>query len=213
MTDVYVIGSGPTLDYIDPAFFYDKDVVAVNSAAERLGLHGKCERLTTFTHYHSEAVSIVDRFPGATVFAPEGDRGFAGQPKPENLRPSRITYMPHQPTDYDFRIERITDLPPGGVIVGSTSAHGAMHLASKGDYATSVILVGMDCGRIDGQANMTGYRSGDLDLNHELTWLRRWNDHLEQVKRWLEATYRVRIYSLNPFVNLNLEGHSWEGAR
>lgn len=206
--DVYVVGSGPSLDFIDPEFFRGKKVIAVNNAAERLGLFDIADGLVSFTHYHADAVRIADEF-GGFVVAPEGDRGFAGKPDPANLRPGLIHYFPHVPTEFDFYPERAT--VDDSIMVGSTSAHGAIHLAAA--VADTVILVGMDCGRIDGKANAGDYRSGDLVNNDEAYWLDRWNTHLEWVKAYLEARYDVRIYSLNPFVNLNLEGHTWEGTR
>jgi hypothetical protein len=31
------------------------------------------------------------------------------------------------------------------------------------------------------------------------------------MKDWLVANYGVTVYSLNPFINLNLEGHTFTG--
>jgi hypothetical protein len=75
--------------------------------------------------------------------------------------------------------------------------------------ARNVILVGADCGLLDGEANQAGYKSGNLTGDDPLSWLGRWEQHLRAVSDKLRAVYGVRIYSLNPFVNLNLEGHEW----
>ena len=38
-----------------------------------------------------------------------------------------------------------------------------------------------------------------------------WNRHLALMRDWLRDTYGVNTYSLNPFVNLHLEGHKFGG--
>lgn len=201
-SDIYVIGSGPSLNFIDPDFFTGKRVIAVNSAADRLGLYDKAI-VSTHTHYHDEGLMLADKYPSSYVWMPQGDQGFAGEPKA--LRPN-VTYYPHPPTRYDFNVE--TAVSDGGLIVGSTGVHGAMHLACLFG-ASNVILVGCDCGRIDGKANIDGYVSGDLATNDSGYWLARWDRHLREVKAWLVDKWGVNVYSLNPFVNFNLEGHTW----
>jgi hypothetical protein len=207
--DVYVLGSGATVDYIDPVFFRDKIVIGVNNAAERLGLYtigGLNTHVYAHTHYHVDATSLATAHPAHTVFAPLGDQGFQGLPA-EADRKRNIVYYPHQPTKYDFNVDDAWP-PAGGLIVGSTSTHGAMHLACVMG-AANVILVGLDCGFLDGKANHGAYRSGDLVNNDAAMWLARWNEHLGLVANKLRDVYGVRVVSINPFVNLNLEGHTW----
>ena len=63
---------------------------------------------------------------------------------------------------------------------------------------------------LDGMTNMEGYVSGNLLENpNPRMWLDRWEEHLRMVKAWLQDHYDVDIYSMNPFLNLNLEGHVW----
>ena len=83
-----------------------------------------------------------------------------------------------------------------------------MHLACKLG-ASTVILVGVDCGILDGRANQKGYESGNLVTSDTIGWLARWELHLREVKDRLRAVYQVDFHSLNPFINLNLEGHKW----
>jgi len=205
-TDIWVLGSGKSLDFVPEGFFDGRTVVATNSAADRLGIYDRAE-VYTHSHYHSEAYAIVDKHPNAEVWAPEGDWGFAG--KPERLH-DRIHFYPHPKTRYDFDPSRAS--VKGGLIVSSTSLHGSMHLACQLG-ANNIFLVGADCGTLDGEANVQGYVSGDLVRENPGEMLARWNDHLIEVKRWLMERYPVSIMSLNPFVNFNLENHIWSGTR
>jgi len=205
MSVYYVLGSGPTLDHIDPDFFIGSNVIAVNEAAERLKLYDRDINLHTFSHYHG-LLNLATQHPNHQFHLPEGDRGFEGKP---SLSLSNVTFYPHYPTVFEFDASR--RWPEGGILVGSTSAHGAMHLACKLG-ATSIILVGVDCGLLDGKTNHGEYVSGNLADGDVLAWLARWDQHLRDVKRVLIEEYGVRVYSLNPFVNLNLEGHEWVGV-
>lgn len=206
MNTFYVVGSGPTLDYVDPAFFEGSNVIAVNEAGQRLGLYDMRVNLHTFSHYHN-IIELAEKYPHHSFHLPEGDRGFEGKAP---AAPSNVTFHHHYPTQFNFDPSR--KWPEGGILVGSTSVHGAMHLACKLG-ASNIILVGVDCGLLDGKANHDSYVSGNLASGDVLAWLARWDDHLRQVKRVLIDEYGVRVYSLNPFVNLNLEGHEWTAAR
>jgi len=100
--------------------------------------------------------------------------------------------------------------PPAvdGLLYGSSSIHGAMHLAAYMG-ASFIMLVGADCGWLDGEDRIEGYPKGENPPEAVLGIFER---HNRLVKRWLKEQYDVDVYSLNPFLNLNLEGHSFKGA-
>lgn len=206
--DAYILGSGATVNYIDKDFFTGKDVIAVNLAAHRMGIY-ETARVITFTHYHYDALDMADAYPDSLVYAPQGHQGFAGQPQDEVLRPN-IIYFEHYPTHVDFH-PVVNGWPENGLLMGSSSLHGAMHLACKRG-AANIILVGADCGILDEETNVRGHRLTDVPTADPDALLARWDAHLRQVKDVLVQAYGVRIYSLNPFVNPNLEGHSWRGS-
>jgi len=79
-----------------------------------------------------------------------------------------------------------------------------MHLAAWLG-ASNIVLVGADCGTIDGDGRVKDYPSGHAP------WAL-YNQHLLRMKQWLRENYSVEVYSLNPFVNFNLEGHTFQGV-
>lgn len=201
---IYVLGSGPTLDYVNPRFFEGETVIAVNEVGVRLNLYAnKKINLHTFSHYHPETFVLAEDYPKHTFHLPMGDRGFSGEP---SERPRNVKFYTHYSTHFDWNPE--VKWPDGGIMVGSTSVHGAIHLACKMG-AKNIILVGVDCGFLDGKSNHGSYVSGDLRNSDTSNWLARWENHLRQVKKVLSEEYGVTVYSLNPFLNLNLEDHSW----
>lgn len=198
--DIWVLGSGATLNHVDPEFFRGKTVVGTNRIAHELGIYTD----TTYmhSHYHTEAVVMADRYPASIVVAPEGDRGFAGSPREHR---ANLVHYPHHPTHFNFTPRWM----PDGLVVGSTSLHGSMHLAAHMGAAT-IMLAGADCGLTDGKPNHDLHGvSGDLEINDMGEWLARWNRHLILVKEALVDAYGVRVMSLNPWVNLHLEGHDF----
>ncbi|HEY7821591.1 MAG TPA: hypothetical protein VIG24_02095, partial [Acidimicrobiia bacterium] len=92
---------------------------------------------------------------------------------------------------------------------GSSSLHGAMHLAAYVG-AAHIVMVGADCGILDGRTNLEGYPvlGGEHDTARILSLYER--DH-RRMKQYLIDNYGVTVYSLNPFINLNLEGHTFAG--
>jgi hypothetical protein len=208
--DIYVLASGPTSGHIDRDFYRGKIVVAVNRAAERNDLYRTDAIVYTHTHYHEEdAYPLAEEHPDHLFITPEGEQGHAGTPERHDL--PNVIHYPHRPTSYDFNVYAAWP-PPGGLLVGSTSTHGAMHLACHLG-ARTVILIGADCGTIDGHTNEPGYTSGNLNTPNPGPWLARWDEHLRAVAAKLRHHYGVAIHSLNPWVNLNLEGHTWQGTR
>lgn len=207
--DIYVLGSGATISYINPEFFRNKTVVATNQIASRLNLYNNSLSVWTHSHYHHDAFILAQEHPDEWFFCPEGDQGYAGTPPIH--APDNIIFYPHKPTDYNFDVDQAWP-DSKGLLVGSTSLHGSMHLAAYLG-ASTIILAGADCGILDGEANHADYKSGNLVTSETKQWLHRWEMHLRQVKRKLKEQYLgLEIYSLNPFLNPNLEGHAWEGT-
>jgi hypothetical protein len=80
-----------------------------------------------------------------------------------------------------------------------------MHLAAHLG-ASTIILVGADCGQIDGKDRVNDYQ---VQGGHTLWQL--YDGHHQLMKQYLEKRYGVKVHSLNPFINLNLEGHRFQG--
>ena len=191
---VYVLGSGSSLDFINPSFFDDKKCVAVNFVGREFGL----KSFVTFTHYVNDALEVASAFPDLPVVLLRSAETGPSTSDVKNIVcidkfaiPPGSSFSP-----YDFDGE--------GLVFGSTSLHGGLHLAALMG-AKSIVLVGADCGTIDGNHRLAGYVAGDTP------WPL-YEQHLRLMKSWLKDIYGCDVYSLNPFVNLNLEGHKFEGV-
>ena len=196
---LWVLGSGPSLNYIDGAFFDDKVTVSTNFSARALGIHPHY----AFSHYHHNAESLLaDSSCVVTI-----ERDTITQSLWQDEQPHHLVLAP---TQYDkppgSAWNPITSHKPGldQIAYGSSSLHGAMHLAAHLG-ASYIMLVGADCGTIDGEHRVKDYPDGDK------LWTL-YNSHHKLMKDYLEQNYPVKVHSLNPFINLNLEGHTFKGV-
>jgi len=199
---VWVLGSGPSLNYVDAGLFADQTVVATNFAAESLAF----EADYVFSHYHHVVAQLLPS--DVTTFV--------------TLERDTLSHKPwrgHIPDNVAFAKQDSYSAPGGAwnpltthkpkkgtLAYGSSSLHGAMHLAAHLG-ASHIMLVGADCGTIDGAHRVDTYRV----KNGHTPWAL-YNEHHQLMKQYLQETYGAKVHSLNPFINLNLEGHTFGGV-
>lgn len=204
----WVLGSGGTTGMIDPEFFRGKWVVSTNFSAHLLGI----EEWDGFSHYHRVTQDLAphagvmvtlerDTLSQASWVGEVPDNvAFARQ---DDYTPPGSSWDPfgrHQPL-------------PDSLAYGSSSIHGAIHLAAFMG-ASHIVLLGADCGMLDGLNRFGDYESGMKARGYpspHTPWAL-YDRHLRLLKSWIAERYSVPIYSLNPFVNLNLEGHVFSGV-
>jgi len=196
---VWVLGSGPSLNFLKPEFFHDKITVSTNFSARVLGHDSDY----SFTHYHDNAIDLLS--DSGTVVTIEKDtmtgQAWVGE-KPAHLVLAPIQY--DNPPGSAWNPLTFHKPEAGTIAYGSSSLHGSMHLAAIMG-ARFIMLVGADCGTLDGEHRVAGYLDGD-----KLWGL--YNEHHKLMKDYLRDEYGVEVYSLNPFINLNLEGHEFSGV-
>jgi hypothetical protein len=193
---IWVVGSGGTLDFIDPSFFDDQICIAANFVGKIFGL----ANYFTFSHYHTDSLEMADssRF----VFTPRREHG--NRDEWSGFLPNNVVLFDTNAGEPGTRFDPYgRDNPGENLVVGSSSIHGAMHLAAHMG-AKAIVLVGVDCGRLNDMDRFSNYPAGDTPWDI-------YNDHLVMMKRWIGSNYDCQVYSLNPFVNLNLEGNKFRG--
>ena len=196
---VWVLGSGPSLNFIDPTFFTGKTVVSTNFVGLQLGIRPQF----VFTHYHDDASELIDTADVTVTL--EWDC-VTRQPWRFRMHPSLVLIPQDSPHPPGQAWNPFTSHPPreDSLAYGSSSLHASMHLAAWVG-AAHIVMVGADCGAIDGEHRLVGYPKGDRPWQI-------YNQHHQYMKDWLIQKYGVTVYSLNPFINLNLEGHRFDGS-
>lgn len=199
--DIWVIASGPSAGLIDPMFFGYKVSIGVNRVWTRF----KSTYLLVKEHQVLEGA--LDS--GATVIASKWSCGGVGGRLQQAAR--EFYYFEHQ----NNGIEQV-DLDVIGtdeIVVSYSTITSAMHAAAYLG-AANIILVGHDCGYLDGKRNFEEYPAAILD--HVPGFYNRFLAKIEPqsvaVRERLKDVYGCRVYSLNPFLNIGLEGHHYESA-
>lgn len=206
--DVWIVSAGPSLNHIDLNFFEGKTVFTIcwmfqilkptyvvtsdeecfNSAVEagHVVITGKYDGTNECRSLNQEAKNIIIY----KNLAWEGSRTGVGSPF------------------YEDNLNNIGR--EDKIFVGCGTAVSAMHIAAYMG-AKNIILCGQDCGWIDDEKYIKGYKLdyGVLDYTRLTNILQRFSNGGKVVKERLKEVYGCNICSLNPFINFKLEGHKY----
>lgn len=200
--DIYVIGSGSSLDYVDKSFFDQKITIGANRIHEYID----CLFLV-LTH----RPFIEEACNHSIVIASEFD--CADFSKKKNDQPGiSYTFRHYDRSVLDFeKIKRIhagTDT----VHTGKSTIHACIHISAMMG-AKNIILCGHDCVFIDGKSHIGNYGEynrpyhGDNFDSYHSEWFDEVNSYSVELKKKIRAIYGCNIVSLNPFINMRMEGH------
>ena len=201
--DVYVLGSGASLNFVDPKFFHKKITVCVNEVGEVYLPTTKY----VVTKYHPEAIKFAQQMPNVNVVVSRGSLGgphYAALPALKNL----YTFDHNINRDASTSVVADWPLEDGSLYVSWSSITSAMHF---GAYlgAKNIIMVAHDCGELDDKSWVNGYVYDTWDKT-KVEEAKERNKQFEiqsiAVKGKLKELYGCNVYSLNPFINYNLEG-------
>lgn len=206
--DIYVLGSGATLNFIDPKFFNKKIVVCTNDVGE---IYLPTTQYVV-TKYHKDAVRFAEKMPNTKIVVSKGSLGgqyTAALPALKNL------YVFNHKFNKDAATSVTQDWPeePASLYVSWSSITSSMHFAAYLG-AKNIILVAHDCGELDGKSWVDGYVYDNWD-SKKVEEAKERNKQFEiqsiAVKNKLKQLYGCNIYSLNPFINYNLEDVKYRG--
>ena len=200
--DIYVLASGKTVDYIANSFFKGKTVIGINQ------VYKKCECQYLVRKEHKFIDKVVKEAPSAIHFISKGNCGrTASKELTRSKNSDKIIYFDHD----ENKMQVPKTLPKSHKLVVShstitTGIHLAAYMGAK-----NIILVGHDCGSLDGEPNFKNYHTKDTyaqkNTKEYTQWLKKIEKHTCDLKKLLSNEFKCNIYSLNPFVNVGLEGH------
>lgn len=198
---VWVIGSGQSLSYFDPEFFGDKITIGVNLVS----LHS-FRTTYSITKYFEDAERLI-KFYGSQprVFIPEYEHGNLRHDRTDISRTDCFVFRHNNNPGSRFD-EECWPVAPDSLVASWSTMGSAIHLAAFMG-ASTCILVGHDAGELDGAKRISTYPAGDL---RELFVLfPEFERQTILIKKIVAERFGMKVYSLNPFVNFNLEGHSF----
>lgn len=190
--DIWIVAAGATMDHIAPEFFAGKVSIGVNGVYRRFR--------TTYLIRKERKGAEEAAASGIPLIVSEYEWGGT-----ERKNDVGTWWFPHFPNRHE---PDLSVLGSDRIVVSWSTITSAMHVAAYMG-AANIILCGHDCGRLDGRLNFGCY-APPADPVWYRGWLREIEAHSAQVRAGLERHYGCRVYSLNPFLNVGLEGHKWE---
>ena len=213
---IYIIASGKSVDFLDSNFFSDKITIGINQIYKFLlpkYLVRKEHKLfSEILDLNLNTIHFISKGDCGDVYDKENisiiEKKFANK-----IKDNKVIAYDHDSINV-FNIEQECDK----LIVSNSTITSGIHLAAYMG-AKYIILVGHDCGTIDGEPNFNGYHDdstysiahGNVEPKEKYKF---WVSNIEQqtitLKKLLKEKYGCEIYSLNPFINFGLEGHKYK---
>ena len=189
---IYIIGSGKSMEFINPEFFRDKITIGLNFTYRDFPIK------YAMSHHHFVVKKMIST--GLTVITSEHDTCFFA--KPIHSFDGIYYYYKHKEQGYTQIDLNVFDDPEYLVAAGSITTT-ALHCAYRMG-ASTIIACGIDGGTIDGQMNYAAY-CNPTNRDHP-------SNVTGQIKKMVDAIRNrgTEVYSLNPWINFSLEGHTWE---
>jgi hypothetical protein len=207
--DIYVLASGKSVDFIDNSFFGNKIIIGVNQAYKKV----KCSYLVR------KEYKLIDESirlnPTTLHFISKGDCGANNNKNISYIKENNIKCVVY---NHDHNTCSMPPILPDNdkLVVSYSTITTAIHLAAYMG-AKNIILIGHDCGTINNEPNFKNYhnentykiswKNGKKDYTE---WLKKIESQTIQLKKMLYDKYKCNIYSLNPFINFNLEGNIYK---
>ena len=209
--DIYILASGKSVDFLPTSFLENKIVIGVNQAYKYYVptylVRKECKLIDT----------VLKECPQTIHFISKGDCGNTNTKNSELLTTHNYFNQKDKIVVYNHlnNIGNLTSLPPKGhLIVSNSTITTAIHLAAYMG-AKNIILVGHDCGTINGHPNFKGYHSDSTyKIAHKngktdyINWLSKIENQTIKLKSLLKKQYGCNVVSINPFINFWLEGNT-----
>jgi carbonic anhydrase len=198
--DIYVVASGASAGYIDQSFFDNKLAIGVNQIWKR------------FTNLDY----IVRKDSNRMAVTIEASKQFGFKTICSAYDCGTLRLARNEGADYVFehlnnKMDRI-DLSVVGtdkIVVSFSTITSAIHIAAYMG-AANIIIVGHDCGLLDGMMNIAEYDESPHGAQFYRDFITRIEPQTIALRAKLKEVYGCNVYSLNPFINFGLEGHKYE---
>ena len=215
--DIYVIGSGKSCDFISRDFFDNKITIGINEVFTRYSTTYLCRKEIWMIR------EAAPKKPNSIFFCSRGDCGggnsknleLAKKMEKEKKADNIVIFDHKNNICRPINIERdLPNLDENKLLVSYSTSCSAIHLALYMG-AKNIILVGLDGGKIDGEINYKGYRighhSGRFNPKQYHNWIKTTciNSDMITLKTHFKKKYNCNVYSLNPFTNFRLDGHTF----
>jgi hypothetical protein len=203
--DIWVIAAGPSMNYVDSSFFENKITIGIN----RVSMKFNCDYLVAKDGRGFELISETIQEKTKLILS-KHESGNLHQDRNSIDGDFWIFDHPSKPQEQP----ELSCLTPDSdkIVVSYSTITSGIHLAAYMG-AKNIIICGHDCGTIDGQSTLKDYyktiRQHHGSDEAYVRWLSQIENHTASVCHVITRNFGCNIHSLNPFINLNLEGHRY----
>jgi len=204
--DIWIITAGSSMDYITEDFFDNKTTISVNDMVQYFKTTYLVMKDCMKPKFR-DAVKYANDFNVPLLFTKfhEGK----GNSKLNEVVNSNSYVFDHNPKANSFTQE-IQELKEDEIVSSRSTITTAMHVAAYFG-AKNIILCGHDCGTLNGNLYYKKYRPGGKHPKQYWGGLEgaiaQYEDQTAITRDYLKKKYNCNIVSLNPFLNLGLEGN------
>ena len=209
--DIWIIGAGSSMNYVDSSFFENKICISVNHMYEFFPCQYVVGRdLMDPVRWDSTVSDLLNNSTIKFLYSILHQ----GHGIPNDVPLSDNFYSFESGINEDVRgLECIgTDSMVAIRTTQNTCIHIAAYMGAK-----NIMICGKDEGRLDGNLYYDGYvKPHWTDAEHWKGiehWLYLTSKNTMMVRDRVKEVYGCNIYSLNPFINFKLEGHKYEPTR
>jgi hypothetical protein len=207
--DIWIILAGSSMDYVNATFFENKITIGQNQVFE----HFPCDYVVMKDCMEEprfpRSIEMCNTMNIPLIFSKyyKGNLN-KGLNKPLHSNSYVFNHNPRIDTLHN----ELNSLDDSDIIVSKLTTTSLMHIACYMG-AKNLILCGHDCGSINGKLYFDNYTKTDWVSGNNWGGIR---NHLKSgecesqiVRDFLVKKYNVNIYSLNPFMNFNLDGNTY----
>lgn len=207
--DIWLLLAGSSMDYVNPSFFKNKITIGQNQLYKHFpctyALMKDCLEQPRFPR----SINELNELNIPLIYC-EYYKGYKKNPK-NIVKHNNSYFFTHNPRKTSLH-EEINLLNDDDIVVSASTVTSLMHTAAYMG-AKNIILCGHDCGTLDNNLYYDGYMENDWISSQNWSGIKNWMSSLETqsqlVRNYLMKKYNCNIYSLNPFLNLGLENHTY----
>ena len=206
--DIWVIGAGSSMNFVDSSFFENKISISVNQMYEKFPCEYVVGRDLQVKERWEDTIEDLRNHPTIKFLDSSLHQGHGVR-----------NDVPLSDNFYSFE-SGINDDIRGLECIGTdrmvcmrTTLNTCMNLAAHMG-AKNIMICGKDEGKIDGRLYVDGYVISNWKDSENWNGIEHWlyltSKNTRMIRDRIKEVYGCNIHSLNPFINFKLEGHKYE---
>ena len=207
--DIWIVLAGSSMNYVSDSFFENKIVLGSNQVYKHYSCNYIVMKDCMETPRYTRSVQECKEKNIPLIFSEYYKGDDSKELNTPDYENSYVFKHNSKRTEFDYNLENLKE---DEILSSKSTAASIIHIAAYMG-AKNIILCGHDCGRLDGDMYYEGYMESDWISSENWSGIDSHTSKIEietqKLRLYLMETYDCNIHSLNPFLNLGLEGHNF----